>query len=93
MKKLLLGILVVITLVSLTACSFNKKTELNSSGDNTVITKNGIVYNNGDEYIYSSGNLYFRMYEAGDFEKDFIGSMYCDYNSTSEDRAIAKINI
>lgn len=93
MKKLLLGILVVITLVSLTACSFNKKTELNSSGDNTVITKNGIVYNNGDEYIYSSGNLYFRMYEAGDFEKDFTGSMYCDYNSTSEDRAIAKINI
>lgn len=49
------------------------------------------LYYVGDEYTYSNGDVYFRMYEPSDYKTDYTGQIYHEYNTISGERNIARI--
>lgn len=55
MKKLLLGILAVITVVSLTACNFNKNTNISGDGNNVI--ENDETYTSGETQDINTVNV------------------------------------
>ena len=60
--------------------------------DSNSIVNGNNIYNNGDDFVMYNNDIYFRMYEESDYDKDEVSSLRHSYSETSGERIIGKID-